>query len=71
MQPKGAPWLRHADVGNDAVVVLQPKLPSQIFSLGSDNSLTRMPEGDAELERKVLTYSLWGPLMIRMKTYHD
>jgi hypothetical protein len=26
---------------------------------------------DPELERKALAYSLWGPLMIRLKAYHE
>lgn len=56
---------------NDAVVILQPELPPQTFRLGSDNTLTPIPEGDTDMERKALAYSLWGPLMIRMKTYHD
>ncbi len=56
---------------NDSVVVLQPKLPPQTFLLGSDNSLTLIREGDDEMERKALAYSLWGPWMIRMKAYRD
>lgn len=56
---------------NNTVVVLQPQLPAQTFHLDENAKLTLMTEGDADMERKALAYSLWGPLMIKMKTYHD
>lgn len=56
---------------NNTVVVMQPKLPAQTFHLDKEGKLTLLPESDAEMERIALAYSLWGPLMIKMKTYRD
>jgi phosphoglycerol transferase MdoB-like AlkP superfamily enzyme len=60
-----------AYIENHTVVVLQPNLAPQTFDMNEAGKLVLIPEGDAEMEQKALAYSLWGPLMIKMKTYHD
>ena len=56
---------------DDKVAVLQPELDPITFYLDPDGEMTRMTETDTELERKALAYALWGPMMIRLKSYHD
>lgn len=56
---------------NDRVVVLQPDLQPISFRLGSDGEMILDSEPDKDLERKALAYSLWGPMMIRLKAYHE
>jgi phosphoglycerol transferase MdoB-like AlkP superfamily enzyme len=53
----------------EKVVVLQPDLDPQSYRLEADGNMSLIPEGDAELERKALAYSLWGPMMIRNGAY--
>ena len=56
---------------NDKVVVLQPDLKPSTFSLAPNGEMKLLTEPHLELERKALAYSLWGPLMIKLKAYHD
>ena len=56
---------------NDDVVVLQADLPPMSFQLESNGEMVRNTEPNTEIERKALAYSLWGPMMIRLKAYHE
>jgi len=56
---------------DDKVVVLQPDLEPMLYKLQPDGEMIPDTEADPELERKALAYSLWGPLMIRLKAYHE
>ncbi len=56
---------------DDRVVVLQPELEPMSFRLAPDGEMTLDAEPDHDLERKALAYSLWGPMMIKRKTYHE
>jgi len=56
---------------DDRVVVMQPDLEPMSFRLKNGRELILADESDPELERRALGYSLWGPMMIRLKVYHD
>jgi len=56
---------------DDKVVIQQPDLEPGSFRLENGHELIPDGEADPELERKALAYSLWGPMMIRLKVYHD
>jgi phosphoglycerol transferase MdoB-like AlkP superfamily enzyme len=56
---------------DDRIVVLQPDLEPSSFRLEPGGEITLDTEPDPELERKALAYSLWGPMMIRLKAYHE
>lgn len=55
----------------EKVVILQPDLAPQTYHVEADGNMVLIPEGDVSLERKALAYSLWGPMMIRNKNYHE
>jgi len=55
----------------DKVVVLQPDLDPVMFSLQSNGEMVLDKQANAELKRKALAYAMWGPLMIRNKSYHE
>ena len=54
---------------DDRVVVLQPDLEPRHFRRISPSKMILETETDPELERKALAYALWGPMMIRHKSY--
>jgi len=56
---------------NDKVVVLQPDLEPKSYRLQADGAMVPDAQPDPELERKALAWSLWGPMMIRLKAYHE
>jgi phosphoglycerol transferase MdoB-like AlkP superfamily enzyme len=56
---------------NDRVVVLQHDLEPMSFRLEAGGEMVLDTKTDPELERRALAYSLWGPLMIRLKAYHQ
>ena len=56
---------------DDRVVVLQPDLEPRLYKLQPGGEMIPDTEPDPELELKALAYSLWGPLMIRLKAYHE
>jgi len=56
---------------DDRVVVLQPDLEPRLFRRISAQEMIPATDADPELVRRALAYALWGPLMIRNKTYHD
>jgi len=56
---------------DDRVVVLQPDLEPSSFILKPDGEMISDPDPDPELERKALAWSFWGPLMIKLKSYHE
>jgi phosphoglycerol transferase MdoB-like AlkP superfamily enzyme len=56
---------------DDKVVVLQPDLEPELYKLRPGGEMIPDTEPDPELERKALAWSLWGPLMIRLKAYHE
>lgn len=56
---------------DDKVVILQPDLEPGSFRLENGHDLILDDDADAELERRALAHSLWGPMMIRLKAYHD
>ena len=56
---------------DDKVVVLQPDLEPELYKLQPGGEMIPDTEPDPELERKALAYSIWGPLMIRLKAYHE
>ena len=55
----------------DKVVVLQPDLEPELYKLQPGGEMIPNTEPDPELKRKALAWSLWGPLMIRLKAYHE
>ena len=56
---------------DDRVVVLQPDLAPVSYHLQAGGEMIPDTEPDPELVRKALAYSLWGPMMIRLKAYHE
>ena len=56
---------------DDRVVVLQPDLDPMSFHLQSDGEMILATGPTAELERRALAYALWGPMMIRNKSYRE
>ncbi len=56
---------------NNKVVVLQPDLAPSSFRLNAKGKMRLKSRPDAELEHKALAYSLWGPLVIKSKAYHQ
>jgi phosphoglycerol transferase MdoB-like AlkP superfamily enzyme len=56
---------------DDRVVVLQPDLAPVSYHLLPGGEMVPDTAPDPELERKALAYSLWGPLMIKLKAYHE
>jgi len=54
----------------DRVVVLQPDLEPWSFRRVSPGEMVVVFDADPELERRALAYALWGPMMIRKKSYH-
>lgn len=55
----------------DKVVVLQPDLEPMTFSLQRNGEMVLDNQANAELKRKALAYAMWGPLMIKNKSYHE
>jgi phosphoglycerol transferase len=53
------------------VVVLQPDLAPTTFGVDSAGEMVLIPEGLPALERKALAYALFGPMMIRNKSYFN
>jgi hypothetical protein len=51
-------------------VVLQPDLEPWSFRRVSPGEMVVVFDADPELERRALAYALWGPMMIRKKSYH-
>lgn len=56
---------------DDTVVVLQPDLEPMTFRLGAGGHMVLDPEADPAIGKKALAYALWGPMMIRLKSYHN
>ena len=56
---------------DDKVVVLQPDLEPVVFSLLSNGEMVLDKEDHPQLKRRALAYAMWGPLMIRNKSYHE
>ena len=56
---------------DDRVVVLQPDLEPGLYRLENGHELIPDENADPELVRRALAYSLWGPMMIRLRMYHD
>jgi phosphoglycerol transferase MdoB-like AlkP superfamily enzyme len=56
---------------DDKVVVLQPDLEPVTFRLQDDGDMILETTANPELESKALAYALWGPMMIRNRSYHE
>jgi len=56
---------------NDKVVIMQPDLEPSIFRLEPNGEMILDDNPDPELQRKALAYSLWGPMMIELRAYHE
>ena len=56
---------------DDRVVILQPDLDPLTFRLESNGEMLQETDVDTELERRALAYSLWGPMMINLRAYHE
>jgi phosphoglycerol transferase MdoB-like AlkP superfamily enzyme len=56
---------------DDKVVVLQPDLEPVTFRLQDDGEMILETTPNPELESKALAYALWGPMMIRNRSYHE
>ncbi len=53
------------------VIVLRPDLQPQSFRLDSSGEWIWDNSAEYKLKRKALAYALWGPMMIRLKAYHN
>jgi len=56
---------------DDKVVILQAGLDPMLFRLEPDGEMILEETSDPALKKKALAYSLWGPMMIRRKSYHQ
>ncbi len=56
---------------DDQVVVLQSDLEPVTFHLQDDGEMILETTPNPELVRKALAYALWGPLVIRNRSYHE